>query len=190
MAKLDASGTEDLTRMLQGIGEQSPEIIKRAVFDGAGMLADAVAQAVEGLPTEPFHPLPGARNGADPLNVLTEDDRDDLLNGIGIAKFENTGDGSNTAVSFDGYSRHKSKEFPNGVPLAVIARSIESGSSTRRKHPFVRPAVNGAKNGILAAMEEKVRACIDDLQSSGTLPPYAVSTAAGRGDKGTHRTKE
>lgn len=190
MARLDASGTDEMMRMLRGIGSQTQEIIKRAVFDGAGALADAVAQAVTDLPAEPFHPLPGARNGMEPLNVLTEDDREDLLNGIGIARFGLTGDGVDTAVSFDGYSRHKSKEFPNGVPLPVIARSIESGSSARQKHPFVRPAVNGAKAHILQVMEDKVRSCIDSLQTTGTLPPYSASTAAAHGGKGFTKTKD
>lgn len=40
-----------------------------------------------------------------------------------------------TEVVFDGYDE-------NGHPNPVKARVLESGSSTRQKHPFIRPAVN------------------------------------------------
>ena len=43
-----------------------------------------------------------------------------------------------TEVVFDGYDE-------NGHPNPVKARVLESGSSTRQKHPFIRPAVNRVK---------------------------------------------
>ena len=38
----------------------------------------------------------------------------------------------------------------------MIARSVESGSSVRDKHPFVRPAVNAAKAEALKACEKVI----------------------------------
>lgn len=187
MAKIDSSGTDEMVRMLSGIGQSASEICKRAVFSGAGTLADALVAAVEDLPTEPFHPLPGARNGGDPLNVLTDDDKEDLVAGLGVAKFEDTGDGINTAVSFEGYSRHKSRQFPNGIPLPVIARSIESGSSTRKKKPFIRHAATAIEAQVQQEMETKVHECVDMYQATGSLPPYSGGNGSSNGKKGIHK---
>lgn len=184
--RIEMTGAADVMKKLSDLGKAGDDICSRALYDGMSATADALAAAVEGLPTEPFHPLPGASNGTEPLNVLTEDDKADLLGGIGIAKFERPGDGANSVASFDGYSRHKSKRFPKGVPLVVIARSIESGSSTRKKIPFVRRAANGVKSQVQQTMENKVRECVDTYWQTGSLPPYGGGTGSENG-KGIHK---
>lgn len=186
MARIDSSGTSEMIQMLSGLGRETSGICKYGLYAGAGVMADALAAAVEDLPTEPFHPLPGASNGGDPLNVLTEDDKEDLRAGLAIAKFEDTGDGVNTAVSFNGYSRHASKQFPDGIPLPVIARSIESGSSTRKKRPFVRHTATAQESTVQQATEEHVFEAIDSYVNTGALPPFAGGPSKGNG-KGIHK---
>lgn len=62
----------------------------------------------------------------------------------------------NVKLGFDGYNTVKTNSYPNGQPNVMIARAIESGSSIRDKHPFVRPAVNAAKKECLKKAEEVV----------------------------------
>lgn len=171
MAKIDASGADEIISMLNGLGKETETVCSMALYKGMGITVDAMREAVENLPTEPFHPLPGAPNSGDPLNVLTEDDKEDLLFGLGIAPFERTGNGVSSAASFEGYSRHASKQFPNGIPLPVIARSIESGSSVRKKHPFIRTMITSKENLIIQAMEETVHNAVDTYVTTGSLPP-------------------
>lgn len=154
MARMNFTGCEELSEKILALGNDAESIAKMALYDGAGIVAESLKQAVDELEVEDFHPLPGAPNDGyyGPLTVLTEDDREDMKAGIGIAKFENKNGAITTAVAFNGYSRHKSKEFPNGIPLAVIARSIESGSSARAKQPFVRPMANRIKTLVQNAM--------------------------------------
>ena len=177
MAKIDASGSDDIISLLQGLGEETQNVCAMALYKGMQVTADALREAIEDLPTEPFHPLPGAVNGADPLNVLTEDDKEDMLNGITIARFEHTGFGVNSAASIEGYSRHKTKRFPSGIPLPMIARSIESGSSARRKHPFIRPMMRSREEQIVEAMEDAVHTAVDVYAATGSLP--AIDSAGG-----------
>ena len=146
MARLTYSGAEELADKLLTLGEKGKDISKMALYDGAGVVADAVRAGVATIPTLTTRPFDG----------LTESDREDLAAGIGIAKFQEGSDEVTTAVSFNGYARRKEKNFPNGVPLALLARSLESGSSLRQKHPFVRIAVSGAKAAAIAAMSERV----------------------------------
>ena len=62
----------------------------------------------------------------------------------------------NTKIGFDGYNATKTKKYPNGQPNALIARSIESGTSKHQKTPFVRPAISKAKAKAEAAMAASV----------------------------------
>ena len=186
MAKFDASGTDEMMRLLHGLGKETETICSMALYRGAGVAVDALREATEALPVEDFHPLPGSRNGKDPLNTLTADDQEDLLNGLGLARFEHTGNGVNTAASFEGYSRHKSKRFPKGIPLPMIARSIESGSSARKKHPFIRRAMRAKESQIQEAMEDTVRSAVDTYVATGSLPPFD-NVSSGKDSKGIHK---
>lgn len=146
MARLTFKGTEELADKLLALGDKAHDMCKMAVYDGAGIVADAMRGGTGSIPIVTTRPF----------NGLTVQGREDLANGIGIAKFDSDGDAVTTAVSFNGYARRTEKNFPNGVPLALLARSLESGSSLREKHPFVRPAVSAAKTAALSAMAQKI----------------------------------
>lgn len=154
MARMNFTGVEEFSNKILALGTDAESVAKAALYDGAGVVADALRQAVDTLPTEKMHPVPGMPNGDQygVLNVITEEDKQDLKGGVGIAKFENKRGGVTTAVSFNGYARRTEKKYPKGVPLAMIARSIESGSSTRAKHPFVRPLAKRVQAAALDAM--------------------------------------
>ena len=147
MARLTFKGTEEFADKLLALGTKAEDMCKMAVYDGAGVVADALRSSVNTIPIV---------TTAHPFDGLSEEDREDLAGGIGIAKFDSDGNGVTTAISFNGYARRKEKKFENGVPLALLARSLESGSSLRAKHPFVRPAIAAAKAAALSAMAEKV----------------------------------
>lgn len=62
-----------------------------------------------------------------------------------------------TEVTFDGYDER-------GHPNPVKARVLESGSSTRQKHPFIRPAVNRVKAQAEAMIaDEFVKICEEKI---------------------------
>lgn len=168
MAKMNFNGCEELIDKLSRIGDEAPKITAAALYEGAKITADMLRESASSLPEELFHPLPGAHNNgedANPLNVLTPDDKADLLSTIYVKKFDHDTNGVSTVISFaSGYSRHKSKKYPNGIPLPMIARSIESGSSSRRKHPFVRTTASKAKKPATAAMQAKLDEYINEIK--------------------------
>ena len=70
---------------------------------------------------------------------------------------EQDGQGWNTKAGFAGYMEEgKSKKYPNGLPIPLLARSIESGSSVRQKHPFVRAAVKSSRDKAVEEMETTI----------------------------------
>ena len=66
-------------------------------------------------------------------------------------------------MGFDGYNEVKTRKYPNGQPNALMARSIESGSSARDKYPFIRPAVQATRKQAIAAAEAKLDKKINDI---------------------------
>ena len=53
----------------------------------------------------------------------------------------------NTKIGFNGYDS-------KGVPNQLKARVMESGSSKQAKRPFIRPALNGAREPAQEKMVE------------------------------------
>lgn len=160
MAKLTVNGLEDFSTMIVALGQKGHEVVSAALYAGAGMMADAVKEAVSSLPDEAWRfVVPGG----DKLDVMTPDEKSDLINAIGIAKFSGDGGKTSTAIGFNGYSSHATKKYTGGVPLAMIARSIESGSSVRNKHPFMRRAANAATARVQQAMQDAAYKKIDEI---------------------------
>jgi hypothetical protein len=134
------------------------ETAAKAVYAGAGAVADAIRQGIQSLPEQKFRYLrPGEQ-----FTGVTSDQKADLLEALGVSPIKADADGTvNAKIGFDGYGRHRTKAYPQGLPNALLARSIESGSSVRRKKPFVRPAVKSAKS---AAEEAMARVIEDEIR--------------------------
>lgn len=136
--------------MLSVLQRERPEAVKRALYEGAGVMASAMKAAVEALPTDERVPTHNR-----PLNVISSRDRADVAAGVGIARFQEDGDAVDTLIGFKGYVSRTEKDYPNGVPIPLIVRSIESGSSVRAEHPFVGKATRGARAEAVAAIRAK-----------------------------------
>ena len=92
----------------------------------------------------------GAKIVADEIKARTPKDSGDLADSLGITAISKDNDGNWTAkVGFDGYDR-------KGVPNQLKARAVESGTSTHKKKPFVRPAVNKTRKQVVKKMEEVI----------------------------------
>lgn len=152
MAKPMSTGVDEVVAQLNELADAASGVLGYALYDGAAVLAAAYVSAIHGLPEGT--PKDNSPTGH-PFTGLTPALKAELAEGVGIAKFDETADGRSTAVSIDGYSAS------TGQPLPMIARSLESGSSVRKKNPFVRRAVNAAKGAceeaIVAAAEEKIK---------------------------------
>lgn len=140
-------GLDEYGKMLDRLGKQAPEVSKKAVYAGASVLADEVRKRLEQNLRDPA--FAGKSPDADYM-VKQNRFTGDLLDSLGIAPISIDGNGNtNTKIGFDGYDR-------KGVPNALKARAMESGTSTLRKRPFVRPAVNTVKQQVQQAMGETV----------------------------------
>lgn len=157
MPSLKFNGIDNYISTLESLqGDIQPDIGK-AVYAGAAVVADAVRQSIQSLPIENRHGSPSHMLGG-----VTKGQKAGLLAGFGISKMKVEGDYYNVKLGFDGYNSVKTKKYPKGQPNALVARSVNSGTSIRRKTRFVDKAVNSAKAQAEAAIAEALDKAIQE----------------------------
>ena len=129
-ARMSFSAGEDFALALSRLETGSEEIAKKAIYAGASIIADKIKSNLEG--------------------VLSGEGTGDMLDSFGVTPIDRDSSGNwNAKIGFDGYDS-------KGVANQLKARVIESGTSKKQKHPFVRPAVNATKATAVARMGEVI----------------------------------
>ena len=151
-------GADELLRKMDKLPEKAAKVAAEALYEGAGVMADAVSQAVHGIATEDFRYATGGRKR------LPSPEEKAILEGAkhGVAKFRNDGTKIQTSIGFDnsGYADLNGKRKP--IPL--IANSINHGTSFMQKQPFLRKAFSQKQGAAVAAIEAGIRAREDELE--------------------------
>lgn len=160
MAKWTMRGMDEYAAYLQRIGKNTREILGAGVYAMANTVADAVRKNIEALPAKPdIEGIEAYRQGR--KAQLTISEKRGLEEGFGVSPMQNERGYLNVKLGFDGYNEVKTRKYPKGQPNALIARSVESGSSVREKSPFIRPALRQTQNEALKkgqeAIEEKIK---------------------------------
>lgn len=154
MAKITFPGLRDYELMLSKIEGVTDDMIGHAVYEGAGIVADAVKANIEALPIVTGYgtsenPLPGG---------VTAVQKAGLREGFGISKLQDDSGYLNVKLGFDGYNRTKTEKYPGGQPNQLVARGVESGTSWKQKKSFIRPAVNKTRKQA----EQKMKDVLDE----------------------------
>lgn len=147
----------------------SDKPLEEAVEAGANVLADAIRHSMDQLPTEQFRRLSeGDRFEDVPLGQLLE-----LQNHFGVTPVRRDKNGFvNAKIGWEGYNKYRTKTYPQGVPNALIAGAIESGSSVRNKHPFIRPAVKISTPRALKTMSDHIDADCQRVMEGGSIKTF------------------
>lgn len=148
MAKIRFKGVEQYALKLAKLGDCTKEVVGKAIYSAAEIVADTVKQSIESLPVDESY---GTRN--QPTHGLKQIQKDGLMESWGISSMQNDNGYYNVKLGFDGYNDLKTATHPAGQPNQMIARAIESGTSFSDKIPFVRPAVSASKSKAEASME-------------------------------------
>ena len=142
MAKVTFKGINQYIAQLQRIYNTSEDQMKRALYVGAGIVANGIKSSMAGLPTS--DPKKYYKNVKEP--GLTPEQKAELIAGFGLASMRTEDGNINTKAGFTGMSS-------SGVTVATLARRAESGTSWMQKTPFIRAAVSSAKGAAEAAMK-------------------------------------
>ena len=151
-------GADELLRKMDKLQEKAAEIAAEALYEGAGVMADAFSQAVHGIATEDFRYAAGGRKR------MPSPEEKAILEGAkhGVARFRNDGTRIQTSIGFDnaGYADLNGKRKP--IPL--IANSINHGTSFMKAQPFLRKAERQNEGAALAAIEAGIRKREEELE--------------------------
>lgn len=165
MSRLKIEGLADYSKKLLALGKISAtnRVIKTAIYDGAAIAAAEMSKQIDSIPTVPA----GLRGSPEnKINGISETQKRGLEEGLGIATMKQGVDGWNTKVSFDGYNDAKTRKYPSGQPNAIIAASVEGGTSFRVKNPFITRAIRNCKARAEAAMaataEEQINQIMEE----------------------------
>lgn len=151
-------GADELLRKMDKLPEKAAKVAAQALYEGAGVMADAVSQAVHGIATEDFKYAAGGQKR------MPSPEEKAILEGAkhGVAKFKNDGNVIQTSIGFDnsGYANLAGKT----VPVPLIANSINHGTSFMQKQPFLRKAFSQNQGAAVAAIEAGIKAREDELE--------------------------
>lgn len=150
--QMKVDGMVEISEMLSEMEERAPAVAAKALYEGAGIMADEIRKGADSIRTAPFK----YASGSDTRLPSPEEKEIVQTAAAGIAKFNRNGTEIDTSVGFRnaGYAELKGKT----VPIPKIVNAINSGTSFMRKQPFVRKSANSASPKALEAM----RKCIEE----------------------------
>ena len=154
MATFRYDGLDEYIKTLQHIG--SPQKVRsicgKVIYSGAAVVADAMRKEIEDLPTVDHRKRGTPQKQLEGITTLQ---KKGLLTGFGISKLQRDDSGYNVKLGFSGTNQVKTNLYPGGQPNAVIARSVNDGTSFRKATRFVKKAFKKSKKAAETAMAEK-----------------------------------
>lgn len=159
MAELKlGEGFEGYLTALSKFEAEEKAVIKKAVYAGGGVMADAIKEALKSLPVqEGKNGLPVMGTSSNPLTGVSRRQKADLIDSMGMAPIQEFKKGYiSTKIGWDGYGSIKTKKYPSGVPNQMLMRSVESGTTFRKKNPVIRRAFNKKKSTVREKMKDIV----------------------------------
>ena len=144
---------EELIQTLNHIADNSEEIAKKAIYEGAKILADQIKSNIESLPTdEEWGSSDHLKSGP------TAKEKEEIKKGFGLAKMLDSNGFINTKIGF-GEAGYDSR----GKPVQMIARSVNSGTTFMKRNPFFANGVRQGKGHAEQRMKEILEREIDNL---------------------------
>lgn len=155
MAKFVFYGLEKFEKQLMEISD--PKVIEKTVgaglYKGAGIIADEIREEIEALPLVGYNQIGTPEKK---LNGISPAQKEGLLDGFGISPMALEDGFFNVKLGFHDYNAVRQ-------PNAIIARSVNSGTSFREKIPFVDRAVSRTREKAIQVMKEEIERQFEKL---------------------------
>lgn len=123
------------------------EVATDVLKEGGGIAADYMRSQLNKLHTTD-------ENYRSDKRYASKKEKELLLKEMGVTPVKSKGDNINIKVGFDGYG-YPTKAHPDGVPTALIANSINRGTSFLIPQPFINRTMSAGKKEVIAAMQKK-----------------------------------
>lgn len=137
MARFIGEGVQDAIAELDEMSGRMLDICKMAVYSGAHVEFDAVKQQISALDE----------------SAINQHGRAELLAGLSSSKIKVEGGGVSAAITMAGYfTDHTGRQ----VPRALIAHSLNKGTSTMQATHMIDKAVRNCRADVEKAMKERI----------------------------------
>lgn len=157
--KIKIEGIKEVSKMLGSLEESAAAIASKALYEGAGIVAEELNKGAAGIKTAPFKYASTSRGET----RLPSPEEKEIIEraGAGIAKFKGGGTEINTSIGYSasGYANLAGRT----VPIPLIVNSINSGTSFMKKQAFVRKAANSGGKQAVAKMKEVIQDEVDAI---------------------------
>lgn len=152
MGRITVKGIEGLQEKIYALSEKTHDIVGSSLYGGMKIIADEIRREIDALPV--IYNEEGWEE--EKVNGITIRQKKGLQDGFGVAQLRNDNGFENVQAGFEGYNSIVTKKYPKGQPNALIARSVESGTSFRQKNPFFSRAVKKTRKQAIEKMKEIV----------------------------------
>lgn len=148
---IQITGLKEFIRKVEEAGKRPEGLVKRALYEGAGVMADAIHTAIGTIPTDESW---GTRNHK--KDGITLREKAGLLWGLGVSRMKEENAGVSVVIGFAG-------ENADGERNTTVMRRVESGTSVTKKRPTIRPTKNRTKAAALSAMQKQFEKDIQEM---------------------------
>ena len=157
MAEFTNEGMQEFIDLCIFTDRQLERVIGRSIYPGGKLVANAVKKAIEGIHTDD-HLFKFAAEHDRMRAGPTKREKAWIAKSFGIAEIRRNVSGWNVKLGFDGYSDipTTNPKIKMGVlPNALIARSVNSGTSFMAAQPFMDITVRQNTKACEKAIEEQ-----------------------------------
>lgn len=147
MSAIRVEGMEEYLRLLDLNYKQLERICGRSVYPGAGYAYKECKKRVQALRTDDSYIKFSMQYGRNRRGITTRQKKG-LIESLGIASLRHVGGAFDVKLGFDGYNDVVSKRWPNGQPNAMIARSVNKGTSFMEAQPFMDQTVEAIRHTV------------------------------------------
>ena len=152
---MKVDGIEELSRKLTDLGDRAEEVAAKALYAGAGVMANAYRNAAASVRAQPF------RYAVFKKRDPSFEEKAAIQGQTGIAKFDKSGSEVQTSVGLkgSGYVTIAGKQ----KAVRKIANAINSGTSFMNKQPVYRKASTQTAKAASAAIVAKADQLIAEI---------------------------
>lgn len=161
MASIKFEGLEEFINLCIFTDKQLDRIVGRTIYPGGRVMSSAIQASMRNIRTSEEYQKNARQYGR--KIMPTKRQVAALIESFGIAKIRKNKYGYNVKCGYDGYNDIVSERWPKGQPNAMIARSINKGTSFMMAQPFMDAAVSSAEGATIEAMKNQFDHEIDKI---------------------------
>ena len=167
MAGIKLEGMEEVLELLIQTERQTERMCGRSIYPGAKIVSNECKARLNSLVTDDSLFAFSEKYGRMRKGPTTRQKKF-LIESMGIASMRHRGGVYDVKLGFDGYNDIASPRWQNGQPNAMIARSVNKGTSFMVAQPFMDQTIVASKAAAEEAMAIQFDKELEKLWSRGS----------------------